>query len=122
MEHLELAEGRGQLLELLAEAVPVNGVYVRGRSRGEPEEGEFVEYDEPPTPIEKRDPVRSEFAKEAQITGKVTLHVLVGADGSVRRILVVKGVVGLNESAVDCVRRWRFQPATSNGTPVAVWV
>lgn len=123
MERVELAAGGGQLLDLLAEAVPVNGISVTARSGpSEPAEGEFVYYDEEPTPIEKSDPVRSELAKDAQITGKVTLHALVGTDGRVHTVKVIKGVDGLNESAVECVKRWRFRPAKSDGTPVAVWV
>jgi protein TonB len=32
------------------------------------------------------------------------------------------GHTDLDESAMEAVRRWRFDPARRDGTPVAVWV
>ena len=46
---------------------------------------------------------------------------LVGADGKVRLIDVIRGVpYGLTEAAVEAVRMWTFQPALLEGKPVAV--
>lgn len=87
-----------------------------------PNQGEFVYYEDEPVPVTTVQPVYPEFAREAQIQGKVVLHVLVGKDGRVKNVKVAKGVTGLNEAAMDAVKRWVFKPALSNNKPVAVWV
>jgi len=87
-----------------------------------PNEGEFVYYEDEPTPVTRVEPAYPEFAREAQIQGKVTLHVLVGKDGRVKNVKVIKGVTGLNEAAVEAIKKWVFKPALSNNKPVAVWV
>jgi TonB family protein len=87
-----------------------------------PNQGEFVYYEDEPVPVTQVQPVYPEFAREAQIQGKVVLHVLVGKDGRVKNVKVNKGVTGLNEAAMDAVRKWVFKPALSNNKPVAVWV
>ena len=87
-----------------------------------PSEGEFVYYEDAPAPVTAPPPVYPEFAREAQIQGKVTLHVLVGKDGRVKNVKVIRGVTGLNDAAVEAVKKWVFKPALSNNKPVAVWV
>jgi protein TonB len=87
-----------------------------------PSEGEFVYYEDEPVPVTRVEPSYPEFAREAQIQGKVTLHVLVGKDGRVKSVKVIKGVTGLNEAAVEAIKKWVFKPALSNNKPVAVWV
>lgn len=87
-----------------------------------PNEGEFVYYEDEPVAVTTVQPVYPEFAREAQIQGKVILHVLVGKDGRVKNVKVMRGVTGLNEAAVDAIKRWVFKPALSQNKPVAVWV
>ena len=87
-----------------------------------PAQGEFVYYEDEPVPVTTVQPLYPEFAREAQIQGKVVLHVLVGKDGRVKDAKVFKGVTGLNEEAIKAVRKWVFKPALSNNKPVAVWV
>ncbi|MBI4364306.1 MAG: TonB family protein [Candidatus Latescibacteria bacterium] len=87
-----------------------------------PSEGEFVYYEDEPVPVTQVQPAYPEFAREAQIQGKVVLHVLVGKDGRVKNVKVMRGVTGLNEAAVDAIKKWVFKPALSNNKPVAVWV
>ena len=74
------------------------------------------------TPVTAPPPAYPEFARDAGITGKVTLHVLVGKDGRVKNVKVIKGVTGLDAAAVDAVKKWVFKPALSNNKPIAVWV
>src|SRR6266446_291319 len=88
----------------------------------DPREGEFVYYEEAPVPITKVQPAYPDFAKEARIEGKVILHVLVGRDGLVWDARVFRGVRGLDEAALDAVKKWVFKPAMSNNKPVAVWI
>lgn len=87
-----------------------------------PGEGDFVYYEDEPVPVTTVQPTYPEFAREAQIQGKVVLHVLVGKDGRVKNVKVIRGVTGLNDAAVDAIKRWVFKPALSNNKPVAVWV
>jgi len=87
-----------------------------------PNQGEFVYYEDEPVPVTAPTPAYPEFARDAGITGKVTLHVLVGKDGRVKNVKVIKGVTGLNEAAIEAMKKWVFKPALSNNKPVAVWV
>lgn len=86
----------------------------------------FVAYETAPVPIKKIPPKYPDFAKNANIEGAVTLEVEVFADGSVGAVEVKKSLLpgpgGLDEAAVEAVKKWEFSPAKSNGKPVAVWV
>jgi TonB family protein len=64
----------------------------------------------------------SDAATKAKIQGTVTLSVVVGLDGLADRISLVRGLpCGLNQVAVDSVRRWKFNPASdAEGRPAAV--
>ncbi|MGE5175675.1 MAG: energy transducer TonB [Hyphomicrobiales bacterium] len=88
----------------------------------DPPEDAFVPFDTPPVPVSSPAPDYPEWAREAGVSGRVLLHVLVGADGAVRRVVVKEGVTGLSEPARAAVARWVFRPAKANGHPVAVWV
>lgn len=60
-------------------------------------------------------------ARQKRIKGEVDLTVGVLPDGRTNNIRVVKSLdPGLDQSAVDAIRHWRFQPATKSGVPVAV--
>ena len=74
-----------------------------------------------PTVMEKVEPMYSEEARKAHISGIVILEAVIDQSGAVRDVAVLKGLpYGLSESAADAVRRWKFQPATKNGVPVEV--
>ena len=63
-------------------------------------------------------------AIESRISGKVVMRVLVGADGSVKDVVVEESVpVGVFDAAsVEAARKWRFNPAIEGGQPVDGWV
>ena len=84
--------------------------------------GEYVYVEELPEAVTKSAPVYPDEARRAGIEGQVTVQALVLEDGTVGDIRLVKSIPGLDEAAVACVRQWRFKPALSKGTPVAVWV
>ncbi|MDD2210774.1 MAG: energy transducer TonB [Candidatus Cloacimonetes bacterium] len=81
----------------------------------------FVPYDDPPVVIGSISPVYPEFAKRNGVQGTVVLEVEVLKDGSVRNIHVKKSVPGgLDEAAIEAIRKVRFQPGKSSGQPVDV--
>lgn len=87
-----------------------------------PGQGDFVYYEDEPVPVTAPTPAYPEFARDAGITGKVILHVLVGKDGRVKNVKVKQSVRGLDGAATEAIQKWVFKPALSNNKPVAVWV
>jgi TonB family protein len=67
------------------------------------------------------EPQYTSEARAAKIEGVVSLQVIIQPDGHATNIQIVKGIGhGLDERAVEAVRRWRFKPAIGpNGMPVA---
>ncbi|MGH9774349.1 MAG: energy transducer TonB [Candidatus Acidiferrales bacterium] len=61
-------------------------------------------------------------AVRAKYQGTVSLRVVVMPDGRAHNIQVVKGLgLGLDEKAIEAVKRWRFKPANGpDGKPAAV--
>ena len=65
-----------------------------------------------PTCLYCPEPQYTEQAREAKLQGRVTLRVLVGADGRPSQVQIVQRVgLGLDERAVESVRAWKFIPA-----------
>jgi len=87
-----------------------------------PAEGVFVAFDQAPVPYYRPAPDYPGWAREQGIQGRVVLHVLVGRDGRVTRITVLRDITGLTQAARDAIVQWRFHPALSGRNPVAVWV
>jgi protein TonB len=64
-------------------------------------------------------------AMRAQVEGMVELDILVLADGSVGRVNIVRSLdtrFGLDQEAINAVRRWRFDPGRRLGKAVATRV
>ncbi|MCF7918968.1 MAG: TonB family protein [Candidatus Cloacimonetes bacterium] len=86
----------------------------------------FIYYDDPPRKL--NEPVLNypKFAKDAGIQGTVALELEVLTNGRVGAIDVTKSVLpgpgGLDEAAIEYARQLEFEPAKTNGKPVAVWV
>jgi TonB family protein len=83
-------------------------------------------YEVAPYPIKQVPPIYPASAKEKNIKGEVWLEVEVFTDGTVGAIEVIKSVMpgpgGLDEAAVNSVKKWIFQPAMSCEKPVACWI
>jgi TonB family protein len=75
-----------------------------------------------PSVICKVDPEYSEEARKAKHSGTVQLELVIDVDGRAKNIKVVKGVgLGLDEKAIEAVRRWRFIPGEKTGQAVPVY-
>ena len=59
-------------------------------------------------------------AKAAGIEGKVVLSGVVGTDGKMRNLQVIKGPQELRQAATDAVMRWVYHPYMHNGELVEV--
>ena len=70
-----------------------------------------------------RPPIQPARSLRNNEEGKVVLRVLVQADGSAGDVQVrtSSGFPMLDEAARNAVQTWRFNPATSDGKPVAEW-
>ena len=77
----------------------------------------------PPKPISTPDPEYSAEARRAYYEGTVVLGMVVEADGRPYSIKVLRSLkYGLDEKAIEGVKKWRFQPAMKDNVPVAVHV
>jgi TonB family protein len=75
----------------------------------------------PPKVLYKVDPKYTQEARDAGIQGTVLLKVVVTSEGKADRIEVVKGLdPGLDQSAIDAISQWVFQPGTKAGKSVDV--
>ena len=64
------------------------------------------------------------IAERQRVEGTVELNILVDEKGNVVETMLVTpagGKAGLNEAAVDNVKKRRYRPATKDGVPVKVW-
>ncbi len=87
----------------------------------------------PPVPTQPRfdadyldnpKPAYPPISRRLNEQGRVTLRVLVAADGGAREVQLhtSSGSPRLDESALAAVRRWKFVPARLGLEPVAAWV
>jgi hypothetical protein len=67
------------------------------------------------------EPGSNQFAQDYGVAGISEYHVVVGADGKPSEIAVARPIgFGLDESAVDSIRKATFEPAVKDGKPVPV--
>jgi len=68
-------------------------------------------------------PGYSDRAARKKIQGTVLLSIIVTAEGTVRDPQVTRSLdKDLDKNAVECVQKWKFEPATKDGKPVATHV
>jgi TonB family protein len=69
------------------------------------------------------DPEYSKEAKKKKYEGVVVLLAVVTTEGKATNINVAKSPeLGLDEKAIEAVRKWRFKPAMKDGKPVPAQV
>ena len=70
--------------------------------------------------INRVQPMYPPLARQTRINGTVRLHAIIAKDGSIQQLEVISGHPLLQQSALDAVRQWRYQPTLLNGEPVEV--
>lgn len=70
--------------------------------------------------VESPRPAYPPMAQAARVQGTVTLEATIAADGTVRRIDLLKGHPFLGPAAMDAVKNWRYKPTLLNNQPVEV--
>ena len=66
-------------------------------------------------------PESNEFAQADAVSGLALYHTVIGADGKPKDIVIARPIgFGLDESAVDSIRKASFEPAIKEGKPVPV--
>ena len=75
---------------------------------------------ERPTKIVDVAPVYPSLAVRTRTEGPVVLEAIIGEDGSVREVRVLRSIALLDEAAIEAVKQWRFSPTRLNGEPVPV--
>ena len=79
----------------------------------------------PPKVVTEVRPTYTAEAMRARIQGVVRLRGIVERDGTISNIEVresLDATNGLDQSAIDALKQWRFQPGTLDGNPVRVMV
>lgn len=67
------------------------------------------------------EPPSNEFAQASAVAGMSLFHVVIGPDGKPGEIAVARPIgFGLDENAVDSIRKAQFEPAIKDGKPVSV--
>ena len=75
----------------------------------------------PPRVVSRVGPTYTQQARDAHRQGTVVLYVEVTQEGQTQNVQVLQSVgMGLDESAVESIRQWKFHPATKDGKPVTV--
>lgn len=70
--------------------------------------------------VSRTNPVYPDVARGEHVQGVVTMHAVIGRDGQVENLHVIKGYCSLSMAAMEAVRKWRYSPTTLSGNPVAV--
>jgi len=76
-----------------------------------------------PRALNTPDPEYSEEARKAKYQGTVVLWLVVDQNGRPQQVKVARSLgMGLDEKAIEAVRKWTFEPAQKDGKPVAVQI
>lgn len=75
---------------------------------------------QPPRKIRHVDPVYPELARRAGVTGIVILECVIGPEGRIRSVSVLRGQPLLDAAAMDAVRQWAYRPTLLNGVAVEI--
>jgi TonB family protein len=94
-----------------------------GAAPGNTDNSTVTRVDTKPVPLSRPTPRYTEAARANGVQGSVLVRVLVGEDGNVKSVRVVRGLPdGLTEEAITAARQTKFKPAMKDGKPVPFWV
>ena len=73
-----------------------------------------------PRLINSMAPIYPPSARSSAVQGDVVVDTTIDKTGRVVKMHVVSGPVMLRESALDSLKRWKYEPSSLNGEPVEV--
>lgn len=73
-----------------------------------------------PRAVSRPEPIYPALAKQARLQGDVVIDAVIDVNGNVVEMQVVSGHPLLIPSALDALKRWRYQPTILNEEPVPV--
>ncbi len=79
-------------------------------------------FDEPPQLKTQIKPKYPAEAKKKGIKGKVFIKVYIDENGVATEAIILRGIDGLNQAAIDAVKKAKYKPAKFQGEVVGVWV
>jgi TonB family protein len=96
-------------------------------SRARPQPPKFLfkagEEVKPPKILFRVAPSYTEEARDAKLQGMVLVYTEIDAEGNVAAVQVLRDLgKGLGEAASTAIKQWKFQPATRNSMPVAIFM
>jgi len=74
----------------------------------------------PPQKVSDVAPMYPAIAREARVQGVVILEAVIGEEGAVRDVRVLRSIPLLDTAAIEAVHQWRYTPTLLNGEPVPV--
>tara|TARA_Y100001968_G_scaffold160651_1_gene146904 strand:+ start:412 stop:1191 length:780 start_codon:yes stop_codon:yes gene_type:complete len=106
----------------------LRGIYIKDPKaedeNNKSKEAEFVAYDKAPVAIIPIKLTYPSIAKARGLEGDVYLKIFVDKNGNVdpNKIIILKGVVGLNEAAIEAVKKTKWKPAMQRNRKVGVYM
>ena len=77
----------------------------------------------PPKPRYTPEPEFNDLSRKFRYQGSALFSAIVNKQGVPEEIKVIRPLgFGLDEQSVEAIRRWRFQPGTKDGSPVAIFM
>jgi protein TonB len=73
-----------------------------------------------PEKIKDATPIYPVIAQTARVQGTVILEAVIGVDGKVQNLRVLRSIPLLDQAAIDAVRQWEYSATLLNGVPVPV--
>ena len=70
--------------------------------------------------VRRVQPVYPEIARREHLQGTVRLHAIIGKDGSISQLVVLRGYCSLAQASIKAVSQWSYTPTLLLGQPVEV--
>jgi len=75
----------------------------------------------PPEKVRHVDPAYPELARRVRAQGTVILRIVIGREGAVEEVEVLRSHPLFDTAAIQAVRQWRYRPAVQAGRAVRVY-